>query len=716
MGRGNKEKSKNPIKLSKKKKKKNFGGSNKGEDNDIVNSEINEQTMDLLDENNEPSEGEGTMPSIVTTFTNNDNIAVTNGASQNKPHDGTRENISNDYAVSKINEGEVEYAEHSTNILSVTQNDNSVSDYLSLNQAHQANLMNPKNEKNRENSNERGKKYYLSKKEKIGRKEGSSTDSHNDDASKKNECCDGENKIKKDALQVSCINVNCRKEFLNISNNDENLHPSRKDKEENKDIDEEETQKGKLELKKKKKKNSIEDTKQQDCEKIKGESDYTETNADNAIEKKSKKNVKMNEHMTKLNFKKGCNSIEFNTTVDHAEKEKQLYTGTNNMFQNVFTPESSNGSKGSTTDECNKCSEEEAKSCTTSTRGDITSKDYITSFCHNRWENQQENENNNQEKQREMIKDSRQKKKVNNSPCVNSIGISKGYKSYDHEDNPRGGGQPDPYLSDYRERALAADDDDTNNDRENDDDENSRTPVDKKKPCSSDEEKIPLDELLYETTERAKRYNRTNYGLMGILKVIRKKDPELNILALGTDLTTLGLNLNSPDFLFTSLTSPICDDPTYKEDYFLKPNSYLNTRFQIRLSLLLKLQTETLFYIFYNLPRDILQAYAASELYLRKWTYHMNYKKWFIPRNFFNHNSLENCSSWIYFDPITWSKKTYEDFLTIKDMMNIEDVTKCIERIIKLQSSYKYSTTPLHCKNANPDNSSSPQGGINRGF
>ncbi|GAB66564.1 NOT family protein, partial [Plasmodium cynomolgi strain B] len=226
----------------------------------------------------------------------------------------------------------------------------------------------------------------------------------------------------------------------------------------------------------------------------------------------------------------------------------------------------------------------------------------------------------------------------------------------------------------------------------------------------SNDENIPLDELLYETTERAKNYNRTNYGLMGILKVIKMTDPQLNILALGTDLTTLGLNLNSPDFLFSSFTSPISDDPTYNEDYFVKPSCYLNTRFQIRLSLLLKLQTETLFYIFYNLPRDVLQAYAASELYLRKWTYHMNYKKWFFPRNLLNQGNLSSCRSWIYFDPVTWTKKIYDNFLSVKDMMHVKDVTKCIEHIIQVQSNYSANlASPPNC--GNPNQGAPPQGG-----
>ena len=35
-----------------------------------------------------------------------------------------------------------------------------------------------------------------------------------------------------------------------------------------------------------------------------------------------------------------------------------------------------------------------------------------------------------------------------------------------------------------------------------------------------------------------------------------------------------------------------------------------------------KLRVETLFYIFYSMPRDAMQAAAAVELYNRKWRYH----------------------------------------------------------------------------------------------
>merc|ERR1712146_676142 len=37
----------------------------------------------------------------------------------------------------------------------------------------------------------------------------------------------------------------------------------------------------------------------------------------------------------------------------------------------------------------------------------------------------------------------------------------------------------------------------------------------------------------------------------------------------------------------------------------------------------------TLFYIFYNLPKDFYQAHAAQELHRRGWKYHAEFKYWF---------------------------------------------------------------------------------------
>jgi len=39
------------------------------------------------------------------------------------------------------------------------------------------------------------------------------------------------------------------------------------------------------------------------------------------------------------------------------------------------------------------------------------------------------------------------------------------------------------------------------------------------------------------------------FGMVGLLSVVRMTNPDLNLLALGTDLTSLGLNLNSGEYV-----------------------------------------------------------------------------------------------------------------------------------------------------------------------
>jgi CCR4-NOT transcription complex subunit 2 len=65
------------------------------------------------------------------------------------------------------------------------------------------------------------------------------------------------------------------------------------------------------------------------------------------------------------------------------------------------------------------------------------------------------------------------------------------------------------------------------------------------------------------------------FGLLGLLSVIRMSDPDLTTLALGTDLTTLGLNLNSRENLYKTFASPWADGPVRGEPEFTLPQCYV---------------------------------------------------------------------------------------------------------------------------------------------
>eukprot|EP00816_Leptocylindrus_hargravesii_P003752 CAMPEP_0196818792 /NCGR_PEP_ID=MMETSP1362-20130617/67556_1 /TAXON_ID=163516 /ORGANISM="Leptocylindrus danicus, Strain CCMP1856" /LENGTH=451 /DNA_ID=CAMNT_0042197045 /DNA_START=167 /DNA_END=1522 /DNA_ORIENTATION=+ len=150
-----------------------------------------------------------------------------------------------------------------------------------------------------------------------------------------------------------------------------------------------------------------------------------------------------------------------------------------------------------------------------------------------------------------------------------------------------------------------------------------------------------------------------DYGLLGLLAVIRMSDADRNALALGNDLTALGLNLNSSGNLYSTFASPWSDTATSREPHYQLPMCYYMQPPALKTGHLSKFQLETLFYIFYALPKDVLQAYAAQELYSRAWRYHVDLKLWFkraepsdgMPQN--NNGSPQ----YIYFDINSWERR-----------------------------------------------------------
>jgi CCR4-NOT transcription complex subunit 2 len=93
-------------------------------------------------------------------------------------------------------------------------------------------------------------------------------------------------------------------------------------------------------------------------------------------------------------------------------------------------------------------------------------------------------------------------------------------------------------------------------------------------------------------------------------------NPDMNTLASGIDLTTLGLNLSSSDVLYTSFTSPFSETPLKKEPDFSVPQCYFISALPPPNEKMDLYTDETLFYIFYCMTKDSLQLAAASELYV----------------------------------------------------------------------------------------------------
>ncbi|CAK8676616.1 CCR4-NOT transcription complex subunit 2-like [Clavelina lepadiformis] len=124
------------------------------------------------------------------------------------------------------------------------------------------------------------------------------------------------------------------------------------------------------------------------------------------------------------------------------------------------------------------------------------------------------------------------------------------------------------------------------------------------------------------------------FGIAGLFAFIKaaETDPTLVHLALGNDLTTLGLNLNSPDNLYHRFQSPFSRQPCRLQDLdFFVPSEYL-TNAHIRDKLapikLNRYGEDLLFYVYYTNPNDVLQLAAAAELYNRDWRFHKQKRIW----------------------------------------------------------------------------------------
>ncbi|XP_074593401.1 CCR4-NOT transcription complex subunit 2-like [Brevipalpus obovatus] len=161
------------------------------------------------------------------------------------------------------------------------------------------------------------------------------------------------------------------------------------------------------------------------------------------------------------------------------------------------------------------------------------------------------------------------------------------------------------------------------------------------------------------------------FGMVGLLTFIRaaESDPNLVSLALGIDLATLKLDLNSTDNLYSTFSGPWSDQSLkpHEMDYPV-PHEYLINS-QIREKLLpIKLNRygdDTLFFLFYMFPNDLIQLAAATELYTRDWRYHKDEKVWITRAP--GMPPIEKCSNYergtyYFFDAHNW-RRVAKEFL-----------------------------------------------------
>lgn len=163
------------------------------------------------------------------------------------------------------------------------------------------------------------------------------------------------------------------------------------------------------------------------------------------------------------------------------------------------------------------------------------------------------------------------------------------------------------------------------------------------------------------------------FGLLGLLSVIRMSDPDLTSLALGMDLTTLGLNLNSGEDLHKKFVSPWSDGSSKGGPDFRVPECYYAKQPPVlHQGYFSKFKLQTLFYIFYSMPRDEAQLYAAHELSSRGWFYHKEQRIWLtrVPNMepLVKTNTYER-GTYLCFDPSIWETIRKDNFVLYYELL-----------------------------------------------
>eukprot|EP01062_Namystynia_karyoxenos_P069906 TRINITY_DN65325_c0_g1_i1.p1 TRINITY_DN65325_c0_g1~~TRINITY_DN65325_c0_g1_i1.p1 ORF type:complete len:328 (+),score=87.24 TRINITY_DN65325_c0_g1_i1:118-984(+) len=162
------------------------------------------------------------------------------------------------------------------------------------------------------------------------------------------------------------------------------------------------------------------------------------------------------------------------------------------------------------------------------------------------------------------------------------------------------------------------------------------------------------------------------YGMLGVLKIISRSNADLNALALGYDLTSLGLSLNSPDYLYTNFCCPWRDEPPVVQPDYKLPQCYFMSPPHLRFQMFQRFELATLFYIFYSMPRDVLQLAAAQELYNRGWRFHKEHKLW-LQRAPDTQPTVKTRAyergDYVVWDPTHWRQDRRDDFVLVYDQL-----------------------------------------------
>lgn len=168
------------------------------------------------------------------------------------------------------------------------------------------------------------------------------------------------------------------------------------------------------------------------------------------------------------------------------------------------------------------------------------------------------------------------------------------------------------------------------------------------------------------------------YGFAGLLATLHGP-PEVRSLALGHDLPSLGLDMNSQDPLHPSFSTPFAPNAPIRplETDYTIPACYSVANVTPLHERINGFNDETLFYIFYSMPRDIMQELVAEELVGRKWRFHKVQKMWLTrDENYTAAQELEpkvsEAGYYVWWDWVNWRKVRRQSVLRYEDLDAME--------------------------------------------
>jgi CCR4-NOT transcription complex subunit 2 len=155
------------------------------------------------------------------------------------------------------------------------------------------------------------------------------------------------------------------------------------------------------------------------------------------------------------------------------------------------------------------------------------------------------------------------------------------------------------------------------------------------------------------------------FGMKGYLALSEGPNPTFRSLARGQDLGQLGLNMSSEPSLLQSYTGPFASPTTHPlrplDSEFHIPDCYTVKKVAPLNQRINSFSDETLFYMFYSMPRDYMQVLVAQELMERKWRYHMHEQMWMMRDEnsggyAYNDDRSSEQGYYIWWDKNVWKK------------------------------------------------------------